>query len=115
MKTGRSYDDTRPFPQRVVDGVTVIGPYSTADVDSIYALMRTVTNNTILSIGTPTEIQRSYYRGDIDLGALPADTASVTTQRSPELSDGFHAPGMEYYLSKRKRTWGVRDSSRWTH
>jgi hypothetical protein len=73
-----------------------------------------VTNDAILSIATPTEISQLYYLGDIGLGAIPADTATVTTHFPLEDANSFlHPGGMEYYLSRRKGTWGVRDSTRW--
>ena len=104
------YDYSRPFPQRSVDGVLVFGPYSAADVEAIVHLVNARTEEPIQRIGTPSGIVNQYYRGEIMLDAIPADTALVKTGQ-PSPFRGGH--GMFYSLSKRSGIWAVRDSSEW--
>ena len=101
---------SRPFPQRIVDGVNVTGPYSGADVDAIAEVVRVRTEEPLLDIGTPLAISQRCFYNEIDLDAIPTDTADVRTGVACE---GRCGHGTIYYLSKRGGRWAVRDSSSW--
>ena len=94
-----------------MDGVGVVGPFSAADVSAILAETQPRTADPVFLIEVPRSIRERYQCGEIELDAVPSDTARVMA--GSEAARNLSGSGAFYYLSRRNGRWSVRDSSTW--
>lgn len=102
------YDYSRPVPDRVVDGVQVVGPFGARDVDAISALVRSQTAEPLLRIVVPLEARQRYYRGETDV--LPVDRAEVYTGQACE---GRCGSGQVFVIVSESGAWSVESVGDW--
>ena len=102
---------SRPFPVRDVEGVRVIGPYSASDVEAILATVQPRTPDPVFGIEVPRSFRERYNCGEIELEAIPSDTARVWA--GSDAARNLAGSGWHYHLRRLDGVWTVRDSSVW--
>lgn len=99
----------RPVPERIVDGVQVVGDFDAEAVRAVIALVRAETDEPILSIMVPAEVRMPFYYGETD--TLPSDRAEVMTGQA---CDGRCGGGDTFTLVYAEGAWTLTARGLWT-
>lgn len=95
----------RHLSDRLVDGITVVGPYSDTDVASILSALRAYTARPVHAIGPRVIYATNTLRRD-ELDAVPIGVAVVTLRAEEEMVRAY-----VYRFGKQNGGWVLQDSS----